>query len=279
MSIITWQDVEQKIQKLKDTKAYELDVHFNSPQEDLESDRHIAYNILKDLKLLDKNIDVLDIGSGMGYLVIGLSDYVNHVTGVEPDFSLFEISEMNTFLSQKQNIELIYACGENTSIGNTKFDLIISKTVLEHVDDTGLCFSEFSRLLKDDGILHIEVPNYMWIYEGHYKLPMIPLMPKWLFKIYLFILRRDTKFIEHINYITPRLIKKMCYKYALKYNNKSEQIIYDILIKQDFTNIPERYKGLSTLIKLSSVFKLNIILFKLIKFIGFYPMIIIDIRK
>ena len=279
MSNITWQDVEQKIQKLNDTKAYELDVHFNSPQEDIESDRHIAYNILKDLNLLDRNINVLDIGSGMGYLVLGLSDYINHVTGVEPDISLFEISEMNKLLCKKTNIELIYACGEDTTIGNTQFDLIISKTVLEHVDDVDLCFSEFSRLLKDDGILHIEVPNYMWIYEGHYKLPMIPLMPKWLFKIYLFILRRDTKFIEHINYITPRMIKKMCHKYALKYENKSEQIIYDILIKQDFKDIPNRYKGLSTLIKLSSGLKLNIILFKLIKFIGLYPMIIMDVKK
>ncbi|GAH52614.1 unnamed protein product, partial [marine sediment metagenome] len=81
------------------------------------------------------------------------------------------------------------------------------------------CFSEFNRVLKREGDLFIQCPDYTSFFEGHYRIPMLPLMNKSLFKIYLRVLNRPTKGLDTINYTT----RKMVFNYL-----DNNYIIYDI---------------------------------------------------
>lgn len=82
---------------------------------------------------------------------------------------------------------------------------------MEHVQDLGDVALNMIRVVKSGGGIHIRCPNYFGTFEGHYRLPWLPLpISKKPMKIILRIMGRPTSGLsEQINYITQRsLIKK-----------------------------------------------------------------------
>lgn len=91
---------------------------------------------------------LLDIGAGTGDFLNAASRYFK-VDGVEPN----HVAREN---AQKKNLQL----KEELSEISDKYDVITMWHVLEHVPNLEQQFEEFNRLLKNDGILVIAVPNY-----------------------------------------------------------------------------------------------------------------------
>lgn len=75
---------------------------------------------------------------------------------------------------------------------------------LNIVQDPFKAITESIRILKPNGIFFIHCPNYLYHWESHYRVRILPMMPKKLAKLYFKMRGRDTKFIESINYITPQ---------------------------------------------------------------------------
>ncbi|HET8753308.1 MAG TPA: class I SAM-dependent methyltransferase, partial [Salinimicrobium sp.] len=93
---------------------------------------------------------LLDIGAGTGDFLVKAKTKNWNVDGVEPN------PEARN-LAAKKGIGM-YKDTENFS--SSTFDVITMWHVLEHVPDLDLQINELFRLLKNDGLLVIAVPNF-----------------------------------------------------------------------------------------------------------------------
>lgn len=116
-----------------------------------------VYNRLKKEGFLDKKIDtILDIGSGEGANLQYLLEQI-------PDANYFAIEPSPTCQRslKKMGIEIL---ARDLGVDfeekyHSNFDLIIMRHVFEHFRDPIEMLKKVSKMLKDDGVLYIAVPN------------------------------------------------------------------------------------------------------------------------
>ncbi len=164
-------------------------------------------SIIGDEKL--KKLKILDMSSGCGTFVFyGLINGYD-VYGIEPEkwkhqFNFLKAKEKgypDTWMKR-----FYFGVGEYLPFNDETFDIISTYQTLEHVQSHKKCFSEFKRVIGGNGYLFIQCPDYTSFFEGHYRIPMLPLLNRSLFKIYLKILKRPTTGLDTLNYITKKMI-------------------------------------------------------------------------
>jgi 2-polyprenyl-3-methyl-5-hydroxy-6-metoxy-1,4-benzoquinol methylase len=102
---------------------------------------------------------LLDIGCGTGeFLVMAKNDYWS-TFGVEPNLKAREKAIL-------KNINVVAALD---NIGNLKFNVISLWHVLEHLPDLQNQIKKITKLLTEEGILIIAVPNFKSNDAKHYK--------------------------------------------------------------------------------------------------------------
>jgi ubiquinone/menaquinone biosynthesis C-methylase UbiE len=152
---------------------------------------------------------ILDMSSGCGTFVFcGLMNGYD-VYGIEPakwkhGFNSLKAKEYrypDTWMKR-----FFAGVGEYLPLNDETFDIVSTYQTLEHVQCHRKCFSEFHRVLRKGGYLFIRCPDYASFYEGHYRIPMLPLMNRSLFKAYLRALGRPTKGLDTISYTTKKMI-------------------------------------------------------------------------
>ena len=101
----------------------------------------------------DKNIELLDIGSGRGeFCQAALSFPEINCTGIEvSDGSIKYAEEKGIKLHKKSLSDLIYE--------GKKFDGISLNAVLAHVHEPRKLIEEASKLLNNGGVIYIDTPN------------------------------------------------------------------------------------------------------------------------
>lgn len=111
---------------------------------------------LKLINLYSKGGKFLDIGCGTGYFLKFVKDFESYwdLYGVEPNNALREIASNNSDLNIKK--------GDLSGIpfGDKYFDVVTCNDVLEHSNKLKLNLKELHRVLKDNGVLLIQSPNY-----------------------------------------------------------------------------------------------------------------------
>jgi len=169
---------------------------------------------------------VLEVGSGFG---TNLAVWIKHFNvdgyGVEPGGVGFN----QGFLASQKLLaangidpyRIINANGESLPFPDESFDIVYSGNVLEHTQDPEQVLSESIRVLRKGGILHMEMPNYLSYYEGHYLVfqPPIfwkPILPFWV----RFVFRKDPAFARTLQTnINPiwcrRMVRKLNKSYSL----------------------------------------------------------------
>ncbi len=93
---------------------------------------------------------ILDLGAGTGDFLLKAKKDGWKAAGVEPNGSARALAE-------KKGIQLKK---DSSEFSSSEFDVISMWHVLEHVPDLDAQLTELDRLLKEDGILVIAVPNY-----------------------------------------------------------------------------------------------------------------------
>lgn len=100
-----------------------------------------------------KNRKILDYGSGQGYTAHALAKH-NDVLAIEPSKDMLssrvgidEYTQIEGALEVLKNLE------------SCSFDVVVCHNVLEYTHDRSLILNEFSRILKEDGILSIVKHN------------------------------------------------------------------------------------------------------------------------
>ncbi len=236
----------------------------------------IAKNILKKCNLNEVG-KVLDIGCGFGDLVFSLSKYGKQVYGIDVNKDFIKICDLKKDFLKRENVEFFNAPAEKLPFKDGFFDLIVCKTVLEHVADVNKTIQEMSRVLKKEGTIYIECPNYLWIKEGHYNVYMMPMMPKWLFSIYLRLAGKNPSFLKHLKYITPFRITRELHKRGLRCRNISEELVKDVL--EGKSTVAPTHPILQKVINIFRTAGIQYLLLSMIRLAKFYPVIIILAKK
>jgi arabinofuranan 3-O-arabinosyltransferase len=168
---------------------------------------------------------VLDVGSGFGELIVACLCRGARATGIEPDPERVHISRLLLeSLGLPQVIER--ASGEALPFRDVEFDIVTSQHVLEHVSDIDKVVSEMIRVTRPGGRLFVSVPNYLFPYEGHYKMKWFPLMPKPLGKMILQLSGRNPEFLlRHVHYTTYPQMMRLWRHHGLITTNITRELV------------------------------------------------------
>jgi 2-polyprenyl-3-methyl-5-hydroxy-6-metoxy-1,4-benzoquinol methylase len=174
-----------------------------------------------------RDLCVLDIGSGWGEFLSVLQEEGSLIYGVEPDRRLVDVSnKMLGCTCVKQGFAEALPFEKNT------FDLVICHDVLEHVKNHDIAISQLIRVTKPGGYIWLEIPNYAYPEESHYKIFFPPGVPKSLGSLYLRLIGRDTRF--YLDSINPTYYGRL----------KKTLSLYDVVISEVQDELYGRKSGL-----------------------------------
>jgi SAM-dependent methyltransferase len=111
--------------------------------------------------------EILEIGYGTGGDLSKLFRLGFSCWGLEKSRVSYNLSR------KKANFVSVFGDGENTSFVDGKFDLIFHQGVLEHFKQPHKFMLEQNRILKDNGILIIDVPHKWNLFTIYKKIKML----------------------------------------------------------------------------------------------------------
>lgn len=159
-----------------------------------------------------KPLRFLDVGSGMGLFVLcgQLLDF--NIWGIESSQDRYERSltiARLLFADNHRPCTIAQATSNILPFATNSFDVVVSFQTLEHVQQLRATLQEIQRILKPNGLFFAQVPNYDSWYECHYGM-LTPLpLGKMITYHYLGLIGRPPKFLTHLQWISPRLLRPM----------------------------------------------------------------------
>jgi 2-polyprenyl-3-methyl-5-hydroxy-6-metoxy-1,4-benzoquinol methylase len=145
---------------------------------------------------------VLIVGAGTGGEAVAFARRGAEVLGIEPNKNALELLRLRAQQNNWEPNSFVEGVAESLPFGDNGFDFVYCWTVLEHVQDVEKAVDEMIRVCKKEGTVFIQVPDYRFPYEGHYKVPLIPFAPRWIQKLLLSAMGRPTEFLSTINFLT-----------------------------------------------------------------------------
>jgi 2-polyprenyl-3-methyl-5-hydroxy-6-metoxy-1,4-benzoquinol methylase len=133
------------------------------------------------------------------------------VIGIDIDAEAVQYAHKNNSIG---NIEYFVSDSMNTGFEDESFDVITCTHIYEHVPDSQRLISEIHRLLKSGGICYFAAGNRLNLIEGHYRLPLLSVIPKPLAHLYLRILGKGTYYYE--NHLTLWGLKKLVSSFEIE---------------------------------------------------------------
>jgi SAM-dependent methyltransferase len=118
---------------------------------------------------------VLDFGSGNGAQTFELLKQGCRIVACDINAATLAILTAHASTHNIDTVTALQYDGMKLPAPDRHFDAVVSYAVLEHVQNEEQALSEMHRVLKEQGILVISVPNKWWIFETHgARLPWLP---------------------------------------------------------------------------------------------------------
>lgn len=124
-----------------------------------------------------KSKKILDLGCGMGGLVVALRKEGFDIVGVDSNLDYCEITKLRG-KRYNLNVGVVNSMAENTPFKSNSFDLIMCNDVLEHVQSPVKVLRECKRILKENGKIIIDVTNRFGYIDHHYHLRFLNWLPR-----------------------------------------------------------------------------------------------------
>jgi 2-polyprenyl-3-methyl-5-hydroxy-6-metoxy-1,4-benzoquinol methylase len=141
---------------------------------------------------------ILDAGCGPGVTTVALANRypTAEVLGVDVELPAIELARHLA----RDNPRCQFEERPIEMLDEEGFDVIQCREVIEHVYDPRFATQRLIHLLRPGGVAYIETPNYLWPWEPHVRLPMLPRSPKWLLATECRLTGRDPAFVAHLNF-------------------------------------------------------------------------------
>jgi ubiquinone/menaquinone biosynthesis C-methylase UbiE len=97
-----------------------------------------------------KNLKVLDVGSGPGFLALLFAEMGNEVTAVDLSNNMLEKARKNA-LKRSLDINFIRGDAENLQLSDGYFDVVVNRYLLWTLPEPRKALTEWKRVLKDRG--------------------------------------------------------------------------------------------------------------------------------
>lgn len=114
----------------------------------------VEKNLIEEISEFNDNEKVLDIGSGTGTFSVWMANKGLKVTGIDQSKEMIKVAQEK---AEKENLEIDYVLGDAHKLpfADETFDLVVSVTAIEFVDDPKSVLKEAMRVLKPNGRLVI----------------------------------------------------------------------------------------------------------------------------
>jgi arsenite methyltransferase len=94
---------------------------------------------------------VADVGTGTGFVALGLASQVDKVFGFDASAEMLEVARSN--LSAFDNVEWREAAGDQLPAPDNTFDGVFANMYLHHAPDPLAAITEMARVLKPGGVV------------------------------------------------------------------------------------------------------------------------------
>jgi 2-polyprenyl-3-methyl-5-hydroxy-6-metoxy-1,4-benzoquinol methylase len=194
---------------------------------------------------LNKGCEILEVGSGIGIASAGLSYFGFNVTSLEPGGLGFENNaKMSSHISKGLGIVVGIKSEPAEEVRfplGTKFDIIISNNVLEHVTDVELALSNLFHYLSENGIMIHSCPNYAFPFEPHFGIPLIPFFQQQT-KFFLPRRIRESGLWQSFNFVTAKQIQAYAKEHSFEVVFKRGMMARSILRLREDPQFLQRHR-------------------------------------
>lgn len=145
-----------------------------------------------------ENKSLLDIGCGEGYSMSYFENLGMNVKGI--DYSEHGITNHNKKQLKNLFVGEINQVLNDLILNSRKFDLILLDNILEHVENPTELVSQIYKIISNEGILIIEVPNDFSNLQMHLLNHNLVEIPYWI------------AIPDHLSYFTKDSLENFCKK-------------------------------------------------------------------
>jgi SAM-dependent methyltransferase len=141
---------------------------------DLRRLKAIKIERLLDLKARPQPLRMLEIGTGSG----GIAHYFGEHPDLRIEVDSLDVVDTRT-IDRGYRFQLVK--GTQLPFPDRTFDVVLSNHVIEHVGDRESQLRhlhEIRRVLRDDGVGYLAVPNRWMLFEPHYNLAFLSWWPR-----------------------------------------------------------------------------------------------------
>lgn len=174
--------------------------------------RDIFSHVLRNQWLPNNNLNMLDIGCGVGWSLVIAKEMGFSACGVEP------MTEAAKYATDTLKLDVINSLFKSDLFTEEDFDFIMMDQVLEHVPNPAETLADVFRLLKPGGILFLGVPPIDWgrrMVSMSFQLPIrINDLVKHMGKLIDLVRKYDTFSGPegHVNYFSTKAISILAEK-------------------------------------------------------------------
>ncbi len=158
---------------------------------------------------------ILDVGCSFGEFLLEAEQAGAGVGGINIDFEAIEVAHALLRESGGQG-QVCCAAGEALPFASGSFDVVVSNYALEHVQDPERVMQEVVRVLRVGGYGWLNVPNYIFPWEGYYNLVWPPLFPKLLGRLYVKLRGMNPQYLDSIHYLTWRRLRRQLAPFPIR---------------------------------------------------------------
>ena len=245
----------------------------------LESAIETTVRLKRDLPDGFEPKSILEIGSsaGLNCFALHLAYPDSRVIGVEPENEAVSVAQSMVQI-KSTSPKFVIGFGEALPFDSSVFDLIICHTVIEHVQDVSKVIAELSRVLTNDGLIHLDAPNYIWPFEPHLEIYTIPVFGKWFVKLTAILQgkRKKVEFLDHLQFVTPRQLERLFKKNGLAWQNRAE---IKLLSASQGCGEIKMYKKAASFLALIYKIGISRIFIRTLLWLGLYPSVMYTLQK